>query len=333
MLARILASVARGEVERKGARQRRANEQRANGGYMGWATRPFGYDRTDGRVVIVKAEAEALQDVARLVLAGSTLASAVRLLDKRGLTTTAGKPWNATSLRRALQSRRYSGRVVYNGADVAGGTWPVILDAETQDRLAEVLRDVRRRLQQSTKAKHLLSGLARCGRCGTALYATKGTGHLTYKCPSCRLARRVSQVDELVTEVVIGRLSQPDAASIFATDADLDELRAEVVGLRDRRDGLAELMADGLLSRDAVAQQAGRLTRRIAEVESRIIAALGDSPVAQLADSVDVAAAWEALDVRARKAVIDALMTVTVLPAGRGARFSVEQVEIEWKTS
>jgi site-specific DNA recombinase len=330
MLARILASVARGEVERKGARQRRANEQRANGGHMGWATRPFGYDRLDGHVVVVKAEAEALQDVARLLLAGSTLAASVRLLDERGLTTTAGKPWNATSLRRALQSRRYSGRVVYNGADVAEGTWPVILDAETQDRLAEVLRDVRRRLQQGTEAKHLLSGLARCGRCGAALYATKGTGHLTYKCPSCRLARRVSQVDELVEEVVIGRLSRPDAASIFSADTDLDALRAEVVDLRDRRDGLVELMADGLLSRDAVAQQAGRLTRRITEVESRITAALGDSPVARLVDAADVTAAWEMLDVRSRKAVVDALMTVTVLPAGRGARFALDQVRIEW---
>jgi site-specific DNA recombinase len=297
---------------------------------MGWATRPFGYDRLDGHVVVVKAEAEALQDVARLLLAGSTLAASVRLLDERGLTTTAGKPWNATSLRRALQSRRYSGRVVYNGADVAEGTWPVILDAETQDRLAEVLRDVRRRLQQGTEAKHLLSGLARCGRCGAALYATKGTGHLTYKCPSCRLARRVSQVDELVEEVVIGRLSRPDAASIFSADTDLDALRAEVVDLRDRRDGLVELMADGLLSRDAVAQQAGRLTRRITEVESRITAALGDSPVARLVDAADVTAAWEMLDVRSRKAVVDALMTVTVLPAGRGARFALDQVRIEW---
>ena len=45
MVARILAAVARAEVERKGARQRRANQQRRAEGKRwtsGW--RPFGYE-------------------------------------------------------------------------------------------------------------------------------------------------------------------------------------------------------------------------------------------------------------------------------------------------
>ncbi|MDQ3715476.1 MAG: recombinase family protein, partial [Actinomycetota bacterium] len=45
MVARILASVARGEVERKGTRQKRANLQRAQKGDVGWTRRPFGYQR------------------------------------------------------------------------------------------------------------------------------------------------------------------------------------------------------------------------------------------------------------------------------------------------
>ncbi len=337
MLARILASVARGEVERKGARQRRANEQRATGGHMGWTRRPFGYDRDEGHVVAIEAEAQALQDAARLVLAGSTLAAGVRLLDERGLTTTAGKPWNVTSLRRALLNPRYTGRVTYNGADVAEGTWPVILDAETQDRLTEVLRDTRRRVQQGTEAVHLLSGLAGCGRCGQVLYASpmvnKGVRWQVYKCRGCYLARRADLVDELVEDVLIARLSQPDAASILAPDVNLDALRAEAVELRDRRDALAALLADGLLSTSAVTEQSSKLTRRLSEVEGRITAALGDSPASGLANADDVVAAWEDLDVRSRKAVVDTLMTVTVLPAGKGARFSPEQVNIKWRKS
>jgi DNA invertase Pin-like site-specific DNA recombinase len=335
MLARILASVARGEVERKGARQRRANEQRATGGHMGWTRRPFGYDRDKGRVIAVQAEAEALQDAARLVLAGSTLAAAVRLLDERGLTTTAGKPWNVTTLRRALLNPRYTGRVTYNGADVADGAWPVILDAEIQDRLTEVLRDTRRRVQQGSEAKHLLSGLARCGRCGQVLYGSpmvnKDVRWQVYKCRGCYLARRADLVDDTVEAVVVGRLSQPDAASILAPDVNLDALRAEAIELRERRDALAALLADGLLSASAVAEQSGKLTRRLTEVEGRITAALGDSPASRLVAADDVAAAWEALEVRSRKAVVDTLVTVTVLPAGKGARFSPDQVRIEWR--
>ncbi|MDP9434175.1 MAG: recombinase family protein [Actinomycetota bacterium] len=92
MLAGILVSVAQAEVERKGTRQRRANAQRAEAGSMGWTRRPFGYDRHDGKVVLVPAEAEALQQAAADVLAGATVAAAARKLDAAGLTTTVGKP-------------------------------------------------------------------------------------------------------------------------------------------------------------------------------------------------------------------------------------------------
>jgi DNA invertase Pin-like site-specific DNA recombinase len=127
MMARILASVARGEVERKGIRQRRANEQRATAGCMGWTRRPFGYNQKDGAIVVVDAEAKALERAADMVLTGETLAAGVRMLDAEGLTTTAGKPWNVTSLRRALLNPRYAGRVSYNGADVTEGKWPIVL--------------------------------------------------------------------------------------------------------------------------------------------------------------------------------------------------------------
>jgi site-specific DNA recombinase len=337
MLARILASVARGEVERKGIRQRRANEQRATGGHMGWTRRPFGYDRQDGAVVVVDREAEALEKAAEFLLAGGTLASAVRVLDERELTTTAGKPWNVTSLRRALLNPRYSGRVTYNGADVAAGTWPVILPAEVQERLAERLRDVRRRVQQGTQPKYLLSGLARCGRCGGVMFATtmknRGTPYMGYRCISCYLSRRLDLVDEVVEGVVVARLSRPDAASLFAEDEDVPALRSEAGELRRRRDDLAGLLADGLLSASAVRERSQGLTQKINAIEDRISSVLGESPVAALTSADDVSSAWEAMPLRDRKQVVDLLMTVTILPAGKGQRFDPEQVQIEWRTT
>jgi hypothetical protein len=203
MMARILASVARGEVERKGVRQRRANEQRATAGRMGWTRRPFGYEQQDGAIVVVDQEAKALERAAEMALTGETLAAGVRMLDGEHLTTTAGKSWNVTSLRRALLNPRYAGRVTYNGADVTAGTWPVILPAEMQERLGEKLRDVQRRVQQGTTPKFLLSGLARCGRCHGVMFATpmknRGTPYMGYRCPACYLSRRLDLVDELAT--------------------------------------------------------------------------------------------------------------------------------------
>ncbi len=37
------------------------------------------------------------------------------------------------------------------------------------------------------------------------------------------------------------------------------------------------------------------------------------------------------MGVNARRTVVDELVTVTLLPAGKGARFHPEQVRIEWK--
>jgi DNA invertase Pin-like site-specific DNA recombinase len=368
MLARILASVARGEVERKGTRQRAANRQRAERGHVGWTRRPFGYDRDErGSIKVITEEADALRAAADMVLDGATLAAAVRMLEDKGLTTTGrrvlrdaeGQPlrdedgkvrngphlsWNVTSLRRALLNPRYSGRVVYQGVPIpdTAGQWPIILDAAVQERLAEVLRDSKRRQQHGTEAKHLLSGLARCGRsgCGAVMYASpmtsKGRRWQVYKCRACYLARRADLVDDVVEEVLLTRMSQPDAADLLAPSLDLDALRAERVDLRERRDGLARLFAKGLLSEESVSEEAAELTRRLTQIASDI----GDSAVpggdgssaAKLAVAEDAADTWAEFNIRERKAAIDKLMTVTIRPAGKGQRFTEDQVLIDWHT-
>jgi DNA invertase Pin-like site-specific DNA recombinase len=335
MLARILASVARGEVERKGVRQRRANEQRASAGRMGWTRRPFGYDREDGEIVVVDAEAKALEKAAEMVLAGDTLAAGVRMLDELELTTTAGKAWNVTSLRRALLNPRYAGRVTYNGADVTAGTWPVILPADVQERLGERLRDVQRRVQQGTDPKFLLSGIACCGRCGAVMFASpmgvSDQRWQAYRCTACYLTRRQDLVDEVVEIDVLARLALPDAASMFAAETDIPALRSEAAELRIRRDDLAALLADGLLSATAVRERSQQLTSRINALEDRIGQALGESPVIALAAADDVLTAWEQLSLRVRKQVVSLLVNVTILPAGKGKRFDPAQVRIELK--
>ncbi len=335
LVARILGAVAQGETKRKGARQRRANAQRAERGEMGWTRRPFGYDRDAGAVVAVPAEVDALRGAARTVLDGGTLAAAVRDLDARGLTTTAGGPWNVTTLRRALLNPRYAGRVLYRGVDRGEGVWPVVIDGGTQDRLAEALRDPARRVQQGTQLKYLLSGYARCGRCGERLYATTaGTGGrrwIAYRCRVCYLARRQDQVDELVEAVVLARLARPDAAALLAGDRDTAALRARAGDLRRRRDELAALLADGMLTAPAVRKQSARLSDELDQVEARLAGASSTDAVTAVVGAEDVAGAWGGLTLRQRRQVVELLVTVTILEAGRGARFTPETVAIEWK--
>lgn len=335
MLARILASVARGEVERKGKRQRDANRQRATQGKARWVRRPFGYDTEDGRVVVVEDEAAAIRKAVADVLAGRPLGTIAREWNAAGLTTTSGGEWKTSPLRRVISNPRLTGRSIYRGEDVGAGSWPPILTADELAQVEDVLSDPRRRTAFNTSARHLLSGIAHCGTCGADMYGTpagvKDRRWMAYRCPAYHVTRRMDLVDEVVEAVILARLALPDAAALLAPDVDLDALRGEANALRERRDALAAMLGEGLLSASAVRTQARKVRERLIEVEGQIAAAAGDNPALAVASADDVAAAWRSLELASRRSVVRTLVDVTILSAGRGARFAPEQVQIAWK--
>src|SRR4051812_28743765 len=54
----------------------------------------------------------------------------------------------------------------------------------------------------------------------------------------------------------------------------------------------------------------------------------------ELVTAADVLATWDALDLDRRRAAVDTLMTLTLLPPGRGARtFNPETVRIDWRAA
>ncbi len=333
-VAKTITAWAQYEGEQKATRQVAANLQRAQRGQVLWTRRPFGYDRAGSAVRIVKSEAAEIRKAANKVLRGATVASVAADLNARGVKTTTGGQWSVTSLKRALLSPRVAGRVVSKGEDY-GVSGLAILDADTADRLAAILRDPRRKLAPSTQVKYLLSGLAVCGRQGCTeapMFATSNAkGVLVYRCRSCYGTRRLDLVDEVVMGVLVGRLARPDAVVLLQRNVDLDGIRERVVELRSRRDGLASLLADGLLTSTAVRIQARRLTDEIGALERQVEAAAGTSPLARVLDSTDVAATLGRLSLLDLRDVLRSLLTVRILPAGKGVRFDPEHVDIAWK--
>lgn len=333
MLAGMLGSAARYEVEQKGARQRAANRARAKDGVVLWTRRPFGFDRKGSQVRIVQREAKVIRDAADRVLAGGTLGGIVRDLNKRGVKTSTGSEWTVTSLKRLLLSARVAGRVAYKGEDF-GSSGLAILDRDTADRLSALLSDPRRKTAPSTQTKYLLSGLVRCGRQGcedAVMFAVPNPKSvLVYRCLRCYGTRRMDRVDHEVLSLLVARLSRPDASLLLSPDVDLDGLRAQVVELRDRRDGLAAMLAEGLLTAEAVRVQAQRLTGQIDGLERAIAAATGSSPLAAVVGVEDVAEALSDLPLLELREILRTLMRVRILPAGKGVRFSRDQVEVTW---
>lgn len=338
MLAGMLGHAQRYEIEQKSARQVAANMQARKAGRMPWTRRPYGYDLDEsGQIVVVPSEANELRRAAKLILDGASLASVARDLNARGETTTTNGPWSVVALKRLLTSPRHVGDATYRGDVTAAGAWEAVFDRETHERLLALLTDPARRLAPDTRIKYLLSGLAICGRCGCPLFASpcgpKDRRYMGYRCRTPHMTRRLDLVDEVVTEVILARLARPDA--VEALDGDISEdtraLAIEAAEVRQRLDGLGELFAEGALTAAGLRDASAKLRARLEDLQSRIAAAGGSDQVAALIGAADVRARWDALPLRHKRTVIDALAVVTVLPVTKGARFTPDQVRIEWK--
>ncbi|MFF2344240.1 recombinase family protein [Pseudarthrobacter sp. NPDC058119] len=345
-VATIITAIAAMEAGHKGARQIEANKSRATKGKAFWTRRPFGYDRKDGKVFVVKAEAKAIRSGAKAVLAGATLQSVANEWNAAGLVTTyykkaaegqeaeSGKPWNVTSVRRLLLNPRYAGRRIYNGDDIGDGEWPAILDAATSKDLEEYLTNKDRRTAPADlSAKYLLSGIAVCGKCGKPMFASPMGNRMVYRCfKGYCLSRRLELVDEVVIGALLLRLSQPEVVSkLTSADDDIRQMQRTLSEKRSRRDELAALLADGLLSPAAVREQSGRLTKEIDALEAEVARASMHDPVAALAAAEDVAQMWGETPLEDRRKIVRSFMDISILPAGKGVGFSEKQVQIAWK--
>lgn len=147
------------------------------------------------------------------------------------------------------------------------------------------------------------------------------------------MARVAADVDHYVSEVVIARLCREDAADLLPQRrrADVAALSREANAIRARRADLGALFADGEIDRAALLAGTARADARLAEIEGRLADAASDSAVAPLLAAGDVRAAWGALDLSRKRAVISALMRVHLLPPGQGRRsFDPDSVRVEW---
>lgn len=331
LVARQLGSVARYESEHKSERVRRALEQRAQMG-RAHGRRAYGWTAT-GR--INAQEAAVVRKAAKRIIAGDSLRGIVADMNERGVLSPSGKPWSKTMLRHVVMRERNVGLLVHHGKVIGEGDWPPILERGCWEQVRAVLSDPTRKTSTSSAAKHLLSGIARCGVCGGPMRAGMNRVTFSYRCAdkSC-VSRNRDDVDALVTEVVLRRLGQPDAIDLFNPKRSENSKRAgeELQELQARLDLAADDYADGKID----ARQMERITQRLrpridaAQVQARSV---DDSPLlAGLVGPGDVAKRWETLPLTRRRAVVDLLLSVRVLRAQQGAReFDPETVKIEWK--
>jgi DNA invertase Pin-like site-specific DNA recombinase len=325
--ARLAAVIAEGEVDQMIERMRAARLHRVTEGKWTGGRRPFGYE-ADG-VTVNQAEAEALRWAASQVLAGVSLNATVAKLNKRGVRTATGKEWQPTELRRVLVRPRNAGLTVHRGEIVGRAEWPAILDEDTRRGVSAVLGDPTRRTNTTTARQWLLSGLARCGVCGDFVRSTSpGSSHGRQTKPgyTCRSGKHVvrdaAELDAYMENVILERLSRPAAAELLAPDqrGDTSALHLRDAALRARLDELGRLCGEGLIDASQLVQGTAAIRTQREEITAQLAAASRGSVLAGVADAPDPAKVWAGLDLSRKRAIVDVLMTVTILPAHKGRR-------------
>lgn len=338
--ARIMGAVARQESEKKSERIRRQRRQAAKRGISHGGRRPYGY--TKGGHELDRAEAANVLEAASRFLAGDSLPQIASDWNSRGIRSASGKEWTTTSLRTMLAGPRIAGLRVHRGEIVGDAAWPAIIDRDTHERIRAILGDPRR-AQRGRPPEHLLTGMLRCGRCGSRMSsATTSTGAKRYVChrgpghSGCgRMSVTAVALEEEIAGQALAALAGPAlaaAGSSRAVGAGLGErLRAD----EDKLEALALDYAEDRISRAEWLTIREAVQRRIDDARRQLGQQTATAVLATLpADVEGLRRAWEGADVPLRRKILAAVVDyVIVNPAAvRGRRtFDPERVEVVWR--
>lgn len=356
-MARIAVTIAN-QSSRDTARRVRVKlaDNAARGRHHGGA-RPYGWDRVIGddgvtALVVNEDEAAVVRAATDRVIAGDSIKAIVRNLNDAGTVNSMGKEWTHMTARSMILRPMNAGYRVH-GDDplVDGTTWERIVDRGAWDAARVILTDPARRTSpvQAERRSHLLSGIAVCGVCGGPIRVGKGStrngvSKSVYRCNgrtgdgrvSACVVRVQAGVDEYVTDLVVGRLARADATELLRRDDTDDHAAARdaLEALKERARIAAIDYADGAMTRDQFAAFNKRSTANIEAAEARVPAPRPNTTaLADLVAAPDAAAAWNAADIAVRRAIVDAVLSVTILPGRRGSKgFDKTAVRIEWRS-
>jgi DNA invertase Pin-like site-specific DNA recombinase len=323
------------ETDRSSERLRRGARTAAIDGRPHGHT-PYGYtrlyDQTTGKLseqVPAEKSAPIVREIFTRLARRTPIITVVNDLNARGVPSPEGTLWNRRTLRRIATNPAYAGkrrhRTNHDGKAPTDETyearWEALVAEDVFLSVQAVLSEPDRRTTKPGKAKYLLSYIA-TSPCGGTLRASPTRGH--------RAARYVCYVDECtsidladldgaITLAMVGRLSRPDAADLFAPDDSAARAaRAEAARLKIKVEEARRSFEqpDGI-SAEALARIERGMLPMIADAERRARPAGMSGVLAELIGASDVRAVWDGLSVAARRDVVATLATVSVGPASR----------------
>lgn len=356
-------NAANDEVDHNVERMLEAKAEAAGEGRWLGGPRPFGWAvLEDGTLALHELEAPAIASGSDSVLAGATVYGITAAWRAAGLTGTRGGVLTPDDVRVILMRPRNAALMEHRGQLVDLGTgddgkprragWPAIVDEGKWRAVCAVLSDPARRTSPGPAPSHLMSGIALCWTCGAAVTSkSRGTGRdPAYRCslaarnlprrPGPHAGCHAPSLDAYIGYLAVSRLEQPDAEHLLR--ADRGEERGALLGKRDgieaknRRDFelyQAEVLTDLEL---ATARRTAR--GQLAAIDEKLRAIEAADAVAPFLGNPR--RAWDSAVLDQKRALVSALVHVTVLPGSGHSRppgwkpgeghFDPRLVDVRW---
>jgi len=224
-----------------------------------------------------------------------------RVLNLQGISSKTGAEWHPSTIADMLRNPVYCGRVRVNGT-VAKGRHEAIIPPVQFDQAQGLIQSRAPLPPRTHQSKHLLSGFARCGVCGTNLKADyiaarpKGSkkrydyrlyGHSANARVGEKSCRGFSKSAERLEAVVVEQIRQASSAGwieqVVLEDVrerqngkrppmlkERDQLLAEVAELGDKFSQWADRLDSGGIDEEQFDQQNRRLLARKQEIQKRL---------------------------------------------------------------
>lgn len=351
MIARMLAAKDANESEETSERIIRTFAQKREKGEHLGGGRLFGWE-IDGVTPRV-AEQAALAQASEDVLVGVSLYEIMTDWNRSGPATSRGNKWSVVTVRQVLVRPRNAGLILHNGEIVGRFPWydTAPVTEETWAAVCAILTDPARNDSPGNKPRWLGTGLYVCWGCERpSLRGGKAANQKRlYRCDlrvdplegRRHVARQAYALDAYVEELVVARLCRADAVDLAREDrssVDVRALHAERRTVRASLDTLDDDLDAGHIDRPRWLRRNTSLKARLAEIDQQLAPVSRVNPFAGVADADDPALVWygsradrsDGLSLEHRRAILAALMTVTVLPVrAKRAPFDAGCIDIE----
>lgn len=330
--ARIMVNVANKSSEDMKRRLRREMERMAYAGEMAGGPRPFGWE--DDRLTLRPKETRALKTMAEKILNGDSITTVMDWLRDEGFVGRTGKPFVRSSVKRILLNPRNAGIRQFRGeplkneeGDYVKGPWQAPWTVDTWRAVKAKIEGEGQPNRTKVGPGHntvrsILSGVLRCGECGTRMVAANSSRkYPKYRCSrdaggcgNITISRKHSEdaIRALVSDVLMAASAQKETEE----EGPKWEKAEELAALEKEFSELHQLWKEDKIKTTSYVIGREKLEGEIDQLRGERAVALARPTKAPSLEVIKDG--WDRLSIERQREVILSVLTAVMVAKGKG---------------